>query len=421
MTYSADLHLHSPYARGTSRHLTLENMAGWAKLKGIDLLASGDFTHPLRFEETRRKLRETSDGLLELDGVGFVLGSEVACTAEQGGRNRRVHMLIYAPSLDAAAAVNEALAPLGSLTSDGRPVLHTSPRELWSVLVSVDSRCFVIPAHLWTPWFGLYGSKSGFDSLEECFGDAASEIHAVETGLSSDPAMNWRVPSLDRVSIVSFSDAHSLAKMGRELTFFPGQPSYDGLLRSLKTQDLEYTVEFFPEEGKYHHSGHRRCQVSLTPAEIRKRGERCPACGRPLTLGVLQRVEELACRSVETWVDDDGFVASSNGRTRFKTLVGLQQIIAEAMRRGTATKGVKAAYLELVKEVGSELDVLMHAPVSDIERVSGERIAEGVDRMRTGQLAIEPGYDGLYGTVTIWPDEEAKSGRSQPRLPLSRE
>ena len=408
MTYAADLHLHSPYARGTSKHLTFENMVRWAKLKGIDLLASGDFTHPLWFEETRRKLRQVDDGLFELDGVRFILGTEVACITEQGGRSRRVHMLVYAPSMDAAAELSEALATMGSLASDGRPVLHLSPRDLVHVLLGVDSRCFVIPAHLWTPWFGLYGSKSGFDSLEECFGDVTHEIHAVETGLSSEPAMNWRVPSLDKVSIVSFSDAHSLPKMGRELTFFPGEPSYDGLLQCLKTQDLEYTVEFFPEEGKYHHSGHRKCEISLTPDEILRQGERCPACGRKLTLGVLQRVEELAGRTVETWVDSDGFIVSRNGRPRFKTLVGLQQIIADAMQRGVATKGVETAYLKLANELGSEVDVLLHAAIPDIERVSDERIADGVERMRAGKVAIEPGYDGLYGSVSIWPDELSK-------------
>ena len=278
MTYFADLHLHSPYARGTSSQLTFQNSVDWAKLKGIDLLASGDFTHPAWLDETRATLREADGNLFELDGVRFILGTEVNCVAEQGGRSRRIHMLAFAPSISTVERINAVLSGRGSLFADGRPTLHMSPRELLQTLLDIDDRCFIVPAHLWTPWFGLYGSKSGFDSLEECFGDLTDRVPAVETGLSSDPAMNWRVPSLDNVSIVSFSDAHSLPNMGRELTAFHGEPSYDGLLEALTTEEVAYTLEFFPEEGKYHHSGHRKCGVSLTPAEVAAQGDRCPEC-----------------------------------------------------------------------------------------------------------------------------------------------
>ncbi len=265
MSYVADLHIHSPYARGTSGQLTFDNLARWAKLKGIDLLASGDFTHPLWLRETRKKLREVGDGTFEHDGVSFVLGTEVNCVSDMEGRHRRVHILVFAPSLQAVDRINRAFDSWGKLHSDGRPTLQASPRGLLRVLLDIDSRCMVIPAHLWTPWFGLYGSRSGFDSLEECFGDLAGHVYAVETGLSSDPAMNWRVPSLDGVSIVSFSDAHSLPKLGRELTVLPGVPSYEGLADALKTRSVEHTIEFFPQEGKYHYSGHRKCGVRYSP------------------------------------------------------------------------------------------------------------------------------------------------------------
>ena len=408
MTYVADLHIHSRYAIGTSRHLTLEALAGWARLKGIDLLATGDFTHPRWLQEIRTRLAERGDGLLELDGVKFVLGTEVNCVAPQGGRSRRVHVLVLAPDLQAVERITVALAASGNLEGDGRPTLRLSPRDLLSVLLEIDSRCLMIPAHLWTPWFGLYGSKSGFDSLEECFGDLAGHVYAVETGLSSDPAMNWRVKSLDHVSIVSFSDAHSPANLGRELTVFEGRPSYAGLADSLMEQRIAYTVEFFPEEGKYHHSGHRKCGVRLTPAETEANGARCPKCGRPMTLGVMQRVEELSGREVNICVDSDGIVRGDNGRPPFRRLVGLRQIISEALGVGPKTKKVDRAYFDLVSELGGELNVLTHASASEIGRTSGNRIAEGVRRVRAGKVSIEPGFDGQYGSVSVWPDSRGR-------------
>ena len=298
MSYAADLHTHSPYAHGTSKRLTFENLAKWARIKGIDLLASGDFTQPMWAAETRAKLRDTGDGLFEHGGVRFILGTEVNCSAVHAGRRRRVHILVFVPSMKAAERVTATLSARGKLDWDGRPTLHMAPKELLEVLLGIDERCFIIPAHLWTPYFGLYGSKSGYDSLEECFEDMAGHVHAIETGLSSEPAMNWRVPSLDGVSIMSFSDAHSPENLGRELTVVSGEPSYDGLVAAMKEQTIDYTVEFFPEEGKYHNSGHRKCGVSMSPEDVAARGPQCPACGRKVTLGVLHRVEELAARDV---------------------------------------------------------------------------------------------------------------------------
>ena len=418
MTYAADLHLHSPYARATSKHLTFENMAKWARIKGIDLLASADFTHPDWFAHTKETLRPTGDGLYEHAGARFVLGTEVNCNGYQGGRNRRIHMLMFAPSIEVVERINIALRDKGLLASDGRPTLHMTPRELLETLLHIDERIMLVPAHAWTPHFGIYGSRTGFDSLQECFGDLTPHIHAIETGLSSDPSMNWRVPELDDVSIVSFSDAHSLPKMARELTIIDGELSYDGLRQAFKEQRIAYTVEFFPEEGKYHYSGHRKCGVNLSPDEVAMTGEACPKCGRRMTLGVMQRTERLARRDASMHKDADGFIRSGgrgeSGRPPFRSLVGLQQIVAESMGRGVNTKGVQTQYMRLVDELGSELHILTDADVSDIERVGGERVAEGVERVRAGNIVIEPGYDGVFGTVKVWgtgADKDRQDGR----------
>ena len=402
MTYVADLHLHSPYAMGTSSRLSFESLAHWAHRKGIHLLASADFTHPAWFEETRSKLHDDGEGLFTYDGVRFVLGTELSCVAPQGGRSRRVHVLAFAPDLDAVSRINARLADYGRLDADGRPVLRMTPRELLLLLLDVDPRCLLIPAHAWTPWYGIYGSKSGFDSLEECFGDVAGHVHAIETGLSSDPAMNWQVAELDSRSIVSFSDAHSPQKMGREMTVFGGELSYDGLAEALRSQRIEYTVEFYPEEGKYHHSGHRKCGVSLSPRQVAVNGPRCPVCGRPLTLGVLQRVEELGAADANAGPGRDGLVRSDSGRPPFRNLVGLAEILSQALGFGVNTKSVRACYDRLVSEIGNELAVLVNASLDDVERIAGDRVAEGVGRVRNGDLTIEPGYDGRYGSVRIW-------------------
>ena len=417
LIYSADLHLHSPYARATSRELTFENMSRWAHIKGIDLLASADFTHPEWFEHTKRTLRPMGDGLYECEGTRFVLGTEVNCNGYQGGRNRRIHMLMLAPSIEVVERINAALCDKGLLASDGRPTLHMTPRELLVTLLHIDERIMLIPAHAWTPHFGIYGSRTGFDSLEECFGELTPYILAIETGLSSDPAMNWRMPELDDVSIVSFSDAHSLPKMARELTIIDGELSYDGLRQALREQSIAYTVEFFPEEGKYHHSGHRKCGVNLSPSEVASNGEACPVCRRRMTLGVMQRTEELAQRDAGAFRDAGGFICvdrrGKSGRPPFRSLVGLQQIVAESMGRGVNTKGVQARYMQLVEEFGNELHILMDADTSDIKRVGGERIAEGVERVRKGDIHIEPGYDGVFGKVSVWRKETNIDGKDR--------
>lgn len=412
MRYAADLHLHSPFARATSRQLTLDNMAQWARVKGIDLLASADFTHPAWFSDTKRTLRPVGNGLYEHNGAQFVIGTEVNCSGAQGGRHRRVHMLMFAPDIPTAERINKALDGKGSLAADGRPTLHMTPRDLLALLLDIDERIMLIPAHAWTPHFGIYGSKSGFDSLAECFGYLTPHIYAIETGLSSDPAMNWRIPELDGVSIVSFSDAHSLPNMGRELTIIEGELSYEGLRQSLRQQRIAYTVEFFPEEGKYHHSGHRKCGVNMSPRQAAAVNGVCPVCGRRLTPGVLQRVEELAQRQEDVAGDGIGIARGNGVRPPFKSLVGLQQIVAESIGRGVNTKGVQTQYQRLVSELGSELYILTDAAIADIAAVGGERIAEGVQRVRNGDIAIEPGYDGVFGKVSVWNADAADGERS---------
>ncbi len=408
MSYVADLHLHSRYAYATSKELNLENLALWAKIKGIDLLASADFTHPVWFEECRQKLKDTGDGLLEYKGTKFILGTEVDCRGKQGGKSRRVHMLIFAPSFDAVERLNLIFRSHAKLDFDGRPSLDLLPGELLAVVKEIDEQCFLIPAHLWTPWFGLYGAKSGYDSLEECFGDAASEIHAVETGLSSDPAMNWAVPSLDNMSIMSFSDAHSLPNMGRELTALNGELSYNGLVNAMRSEDIAYTIEFYPEEGKYHDSGHRKCGVRLSSIELREKGDLCSSCGRKVTVGVSSRVEELGGRQVTTWVGDDGLIHGEAGRPPFKSLVPLREILSESLGVGVNTKKVRTVYQRLTEQFGNELSVLMNASTSDIALASDERTAEGIAKVRSGDISIEPGYDGLYGVVKVWSDHQSK-------------
>ena len=407
MTYAADLHLHSSYAMATSPSITLESLASWAAIKGVDLLASADFTHPVWLAELKAKLVPLDDGLFALRererAPRFVLATEVSCVYAQAGRTRRLHLLVVAPDFGAVDRLCAALAPHGKLASDGRPTLRLSARETVAAALEADERCEVIPAHVWTPWYSVYGSKGGFDSLAEAFGDMAPHVHAIETGLSSDPAMNWRVPELDRVSIVSFSDAHSPSRIGRELTVFEGEPSYDGLRAALSDGAIAYTVELHPEEGKYHYDGHRKCGVCQHPATTLETGERCPVCGRAMTLGVLHRSEALSGRPAAVERRADGMLSDPAGvRPPFRRLVGLEQVIAEAMGRGRSTKGVQQMYERLVAGVGSELSVLSAAPLDAVASVAGERVADGVARARAGDVTVSPGYDGVYGTVRLW-------------------
>ena len=409
MAYIADLHLHSPFAYACSKNLTLENLAAWAKVKGSDLLASADFTHPRWREELGRKLTSDAPGIYKFNGVHFVLGTEVSCVYQQGGASRKVHLLVLAPDFDTVDRINLALTDAkNNLESNGRPTLRMSARDFTALALDTNSECVIIPAHVWTPWFGMFGSKSGFDHLEECFLDMTPHIHALETGLSSDPAMIWPISELAGRTIVSFSDAHSAPKLGRELTVFQGELGCRGLAENLAHQGVDYTVEFHPEEGKYHYSGHRKCGVRQTPEDTQREGYRCPVCQRPLTLGVLHRVRHLAGEESPVAGGNvvsgaDGFVRHQGCRPPFIRLIPLVEIIAETLDQGPATRRVEAEYQRLTRELGSELQVLMAISAEDLERVAGERLAQAVMKARVGDVRVDPGYDGVYGTISVWP------------------
>ena len=401
--FVADLHLHSRYAYACSNQLTLDNIAATARGKGIELLATGDFTHPGWLAELEERLVPDGDGAFLYGGVRFVLGTEISCVYRQGGRGRRLHVLLFLPSLDSVRRFNAALERGGAkLAGDGRPTVKMSAPELTSLALDIDPLAILIPAHLWTPWYGALGSKSGFDSLEECFRDMAPHIAAVETGLSSDPAMNWAVPGLAGRAIVSFSDAHSLPNLAREATVFRGAPTYSGLKAALAGNRIAYTVEFYPEEGKYHFDGHRNCGVSQSPAETRESGEACPVCGRTLTVGVLHRVEALCSPNAAPSPDADGFVRSIEGRPPFLRLLPLEELLASVLGVGRKSKRVQMQYAKLCRELGSELNVLVHAGQADLEAVTSETVAQAVLNARTGRVSVEPGFDGQYGRVRVW-------------------
>lgn len=406
--FTADLHLHSRFARGVSPALDLPTLAHWGRRKGIDLLACGDFTHPAWAHELADNLEPHGDsGLFRLRGTArplFVLGTEVSCVYRQDGRGRRVHLLLYAPSFDAVARLQAALAPFGALGSDGRPTLRLTARDVVEAALSADPACAVVAAHAWTPWYSVYGSKGGFDSLAECFGDLAGEVRALETGLSSDPSMNWSVEELDAKTLVSFSDAHSAQRLGRELTAFDADLSYGGLVRALAEGGVAWTLEMHPAEGKYHYDGHRKCNVCQAPSVTRERGEQCPVCGRTLTVGVANRIDALAGRVSAVAHSADGWHRDPSGhRPPFRYVVPLTHVLGEALGKGGTTKAVATAYDTLVDDTfGNELAVLLDVPFDDIARTSGERVAEGVARLRRGSFAVTPGYDGEYGKVSLW-------------------
>lgn len=396
----ADLHLHSRYSLATSRSLDLRTLAGAGRAKGIDLLAAPDFTHPAWLAEMRAELAEYDEGVYTAYGARFVLATEVSCIWRHDGKSRRVHLLVWAPDFAAVDYISARLASVQNLSSDGRPMLKMSARELAAIAWEANERCVVVPAHVWTPWYGMYGSKSGFDSIEECFGDASDRIHAIETGLSSDPAMNWLVPDLDSRSIVSFSDAHSAGNLGRELTVFRAEPNFTSLANAIRNEDIVETVEFHPGHGKYHLDGHRKCGVRIEPGGGDTPVTICPACGKPLTLGVLHRVNELAARAGCAQAGGNGLVRGPEHRPPFRSLVSLRELLAFSLSVGPATKTVDRHYEALVEELTGELNVLTCAPFTDLERVSGPRLAQAVLAVREGRVDIDPGYDGVYGTVT---------------------
>jgi len=404
MKLIGDFHIHSKYSRAVSPLMNLENLAKWGEIKGIDILGTGDFTHPKWFESIKKELEPAEPGLFKLRDreykTRFILTSEISCIYKKGDKVRKVHIIIFAPSIDDVEKINSKLDKIGNLKADGRPILGLDAKELAKIVLGIDEKCLVVPAHIWTPWFSVFGSKSGFDSLEECFEEYTKYIYAVETGLSSDPAMNWKLSQLDKVSLISNSDSHSLAKIGREANVFDAELSYQGIADALKSRSNKnssakflYTIEFFPEEGKYHHDGHRLCNLSLTPQQSKKCDNICPKCGKPLVIGVLNRVEELADRP-------DGF--RPENAVPFKSLIPLNEVIAEAIGTSVVSKKVSEYYNNLVSNLGNEFKILLESSEKEISEKSLPIIAEAVIKMREGEVSVEPGYDGVYGKIKIF-------------------
>jgi len=403
--YIADLHIHSRFSRATSRGCDLPHLDWWARRKGIGLLGTGDFTHPAWRKELREQLLPAGDGTYTLleelrlseEAPGciprFVITGEISCIYKRHGKTRKVHNLILLPSLEAAEELSARLEAIGNIHSDGRPILGLDSRDLLELTLETCPDAELIPAHIWTPHFSMFGAFSGFDTMEECFGDLTPHIHAVETGLSSDPPMNWRVSALDGLTLVSHSDAHSPAKLGREANLLEAPPSYPELLRALQTgEGFCGTLEFFPEEGKYHLDGHRNCGVCLTPAQTSMRNGLCPVCGKKLTIGVEHRVEALADRPT-------GFRPS--GAKPFESLVPLPEVLSSVTGSSVASKRTIALYERMLRTLGTEFSILREVPPEDIRRAAGPCVAEGIRRLRLGQVERRPGFDGEYGTISL--------------------
>ncbi len=402
MKFFADLHIHSKHSRATSKQMDLLGISEMAKLKGIKLMGTGDFTHPVWLAELRENLIPLENGLFEFNKTCFVLSCEVCNIYVKSGKLRKNHNIILAPSFDSAERIGDYLSRYGKVESDGRPILSLDSEMMFEKVMDIDERNYLIPAHIWTPWFSLFGSKSGFDTVEECYGKHSQKILAMETGLSSDPEMNWMLSKLDSFTLVSNSDAHSPASIGREANCFDCEMDYDTLIRVIKNGDKDkflFTVEFFPEEGKYHFDGHRACEISMHPKEAENNGNVCPHCGKPLTIGVLHRVMELSDRNI-------GF--RPKGRIPFKKLVPLIEIIASAVDRGKGTKTVERKYRDLISRLGTEFQILLDVEIEDISRVTDSDIAEGILRVRKGEITVRPGFDGVYGDVSIFETRDAK-------------
>lgn len=400
MKIIADLHVHSNYSRATSKDMTLDEMSKWAKRKGIDIVGTGDFTHPAHFSSIEKKLEPTGKGLFtrknSVDGVHFMLTAEVSNIYTQGKKTRKIHNLIFAPTLEAARKINFELARRGNVASDGRPIFGFPAKDLVKIAMDADPDSIVIPAHAWTPWFSIFGSKSGFDSIEECFGELSKHIRAIETGLSSDPDMNRRLSALDDITLISNSDAHSPAKLGREANVFDCEMDYYEIIRILRERDAKkflFTIEFFPEEGKYHFDGHRVCKVSSSPEETKKTNGLCVNCGKELTIGVLNRVETLADRP-------KGFALERAVPSR--KLVPLQEIISESLGKGVNTKAVQKEYINITDAGKSEFNVLLDMAEDELKEIAPQKIAEAIMKVRRGELSIAPGFDGEFGKIKIF-------------------
>lgn len=450
MDFVADFHLHSKYSRAVSKDMDLLQMAKAAKEKGIDIITASDWTHTLWLKEIRAQLEEAAEGLYKLKTTSqnsklqeplFILSTEISSIYSEKGKLRRIHNLVFAPSLEIAEKIQKELLKRGAnLSADGRPIIGISSKNLLQLILEIDERCLLIPCHAWTPHFGIYGSKSGYSSLEEAFEDLTPYIYGVETGLSSDPEMNWRIEELKNRSILSFSDAHSLPNIGREATVFElEEASYENIRRAIMRNKVnsswfmvhgkkerstmnneqttnnrvKYTIEFYPEEGKYHYSGHRNCGVVLTPEEILKNGSKCPICGAELIEGVAVRIEQLGGKDFYNGyrqkVSPSGVMWHTDtlkNHPPYVKLVRLIQIIAQAFDSSVTSMKTKILLDQLQTELGSELTILLKTPIYEIESLAGEAVARGVRKVRAGEITIDPGFDGVYGKVKIFPEKE---------------
>ncbi len=404
--FYADLHIHSRFSRATSKEMTPEVIEQWAQLKGIKLIGTGDFTHPEWLREIEKKLNEEGNGLFTLkkqycldvpdsckEKIFFILSSEISCIYQKNNKLRKIHLVILSPSIKDVTKINHALSQIGSLGSDGRPILGIDAKEVMKIILDISPSSMIIPAHAWTPHFSVFGSQSGFDSLTECFEELTPYIYAIETGLSSDPPMNWRLSELDRVVLVSNSDAHSPGKIGREANIFDTAMDYDAIIQAIKTgKGFLGTVEFFPEEGKYHYDGHRACGVRLSPKETIKRNYLCPVCGKKVTVGVMHRVELLSDRP-------EGFKPPQS--LPFQSIIPLPEIIAEIKNSSVQSKSVFDTYMKALYKLGNEYDILLKKDLSEIEKFDS-KLAEAIKRMRDGKVYVEAGYDGEYGKIRVF-------------------
>jgi uncharacterized protein (TIGR00375 family) len=423
MRIIADLHIHSKYSRATSRDMCPEVLWKWAQIKGITVMGTGDFTHPAWLSELKEKTEPTGKGLFTLKkefqlkdipdscraDVFFMLSCEISSIYKKNGRTRKVHSIIYVPDFIYADKIYKALSNIGNLHSDGRPILGLDAKELLKIITDICPDSLFVPAHAWTPHFSVFGAVSGFDSLEECFDELAPQICAIETGLSSDPSMNWRLSALDRITLISNSDAHSPAKIGREANILDTECSYKALTDAVRIKKgFLGTIEFFPQEGKYHNDGHRLCKVNFTPKETIAHNYFCPECNREVTVGVMHRVDKLADR-------ENGFKPS--GALPFYSIIPLPEILAEAFETGAASKKVNVIYQRLLLELGNEFKILLDISLEDIEKAGSPLIREAISRMRTGNVRITPGFDGEFGKIKIFDGAEREEHFSEEPFP----
>jgi len=431
MFFHADVHVHSKYSRASSKNADIEQLALWARKKGITVIGTGDFTHPAWLAEIEEKLIPADEpGLFRLNpefqkrvdalspkacldnSVRFMLEVEIATIYKKWGKTRKIHQLVFVPDLQTIDRLVERLSNFGDISSDGRPILKLDSRDLLEITLDTGPHSYLIPSHIWTPWFAALGSKSGFDSIDNCYEDLTEYVFAVETGLSSTPFMNWRLSSLDRFRLVSNSDAHSPGKIAREATSYDAAIDYFAMLHALKTgEGFAGTIEFYPEEGKYHMDGHRNCGICFTPEESKSHNGLCPICGKALTIGVSHRIDALADRTEEEILQNP----PPNAKP-MRSVVPLPEILAELKGVGVNSKTVTQSYNNLLGKLGSELYILEHASLNDIEKIESPLLVEAISRLRLGKVSRQSGYDGKYGVIRMFAGKQSRPNAARKTL-----